>query len=318
MNKRCIGCGVLLQIENEGDVGYTKSMSMDYCVRCFQMTHYGNFSIVYHPSIEEDVLFQINQIPSHVFFFIDFLNLHEESFSFFKKIMNSKTLVVTKLDTIPQSVYFEKIYVWLSKMCHTKDILMIRDSNSSVRKIEEKMRSCSFQNILFAGVTNAGKSTFLNRFLNQNSITVSCMPNTTLDFIQIPYSTYILYDTPGLCYHTYPLSPKLFKQVNVKGEIKPITYPISAGNSLLIGNLFRISFSYDTSVTWFSSSNVETLKIYEKNKTFMDQNMIELSVLDNSNLYIKGIGFFYFKYGGMVHLYNMEEEFFSLLPSFFS
>ena len=43
MNKKCLGCGVTLQNTNPEAPGYTKSLDMDYCMRCFRLIHYREF-----------------------------------------------------------------------------------------------------------------------------------------------------------------------------------------------------------------------------------------------------------------------------------
>ena len=42
MIKKCIGCGIPLQTENENDLGYTPKLENDLCARCFKLKHYGN------------------------------------------------------------------------------------------------------------------------------------------------------------------------------------------------------------------------------------------------------------------------------------
>ena len=40
MSKKCVGCGAVLQVLDEKKMGYTKSLEMDYCMRCFRLKHY--------------------------------------------------------------------------------------------------------------------------------------------------------------------------------------------------------------------------------------------------------------------------------------
>ena len=40
MEKRCLGCGALLQNTDSSKIGYVQDIKMDYCKRCFQMIHY--------------------------------------------------------------------------------------------------------------------------------------------------------------------------------------------------------------------------------------------------------------------------------------
>ena len=43
--KKCIGCGVELQMEDIKKPGYIKDINQDYCQRCFRMTHYNDLTI---------------------------------------------------------------------------------------------------------------------------------------------------------------------------------------------------------------------------------------------------------------------------------
>ena len=38
--KRCIGCGAVLQNNDSQALGYVPDLSMDYCQRCFRLSHY--------------------------------------------------------------------------------------------------------------------------------------------------------------------------------------------------------------------------------------------------------------------------------------
>ena len=44
--KRCAGCGVLLQDENILQEGYTTNLENDLCQRCFRMKNYGEYQVV--------------------------------------------------------------------------------------------------------------------------------------------------------------------------------------------------------------------------------------------------------------------------------
>ena len=59
-----------------------------------------------------------------------------------------------------------------------------------------------YKNVYVVGNTNAGKSTLINKIIDNYSIdksliTISNMPSTTLDQIKIPIKDYILIDILG-------------------------------------------------------------------------------------------------------------------------
>ena len=41
MNKRCIGCGKILQDQDKSSEGYTPNLKNEYCMRCFRLKNYG-------------------------------------------------------------------------------------------------------------------------------------------------------------------------------------------------------------------------------------------------------------------------------------
>ena len=45
MNKRCIGCGKILQDQDKSSEGYTPNLKNEYCMRCFRLKNYGEKKI---------------------------------------------------------------------------------------------------------------------------------------------------------------------------------------------------------------------------------------------------------------------------------
>ena len=56
MMKKCIGCGVELQMEDIKKPGYIKDINQDYCQRCFRMTHYNDLTIDMKNRIERKAI----------------------------------------------------------------------------------------------------------------------------------------------------------------------------------------------------------------------------------------------------------------------
>lgn len=45
MDKKCKGCGIILQDDNTLVEGYTSSLDNDLCSRCFRMIKYGDYEV---------------------------------------------------------------------------------------------------------------------------------------------------------------------------------------------------------------------------------------------------------------------------------
>ena len=75
MTKKCVGCGVLLQVDDSTKKGFTKSLDMDYCMRCFRLNHYHDYGTNVIEVDSAKVIQKINEEAPFVCFFIDILNL---------------------------------------------------------------------------------------------------------------------------------------------------------------------------------------------------------------------------------------------------
>ena len=57
MNKKCLGCGSILQDNNPMLIGYTDNLTNTYCKRCFRMRNYGEYMIV--PQNNKEYIFEV-------------------------------------------------------------------------------------------------------------------------------------------------------------------------------------------------------------------------------------------------------------------
>ena len=44
--KKCLGCGIVLQTDNVLYPGYTSNLDNDFCQRCFRIQNYGDYQLV--------------------------------------------------------------------------------------------------------------------------------------------------------------------------------------------------------------------------------------------------------------------------------
>ena len=323
MTKKCLGCGITLQNTDPQKQGYTKSLDMDYCMRCFRLIHYREFTKLPVTYDEENILAFIKKKKGFVFYFVDFLNICEETLEYYHRISSPKMLIISKSDIIPESVYLKKIENWLKNMFHVEESILFvsQKSKSAKKKILEIMETKNESRFYFLGITNAGKSTFLNGLLDMleeenRHIAVSEMPDTTLDFIEIKLSFGTIYDSQGFSYHYLDTEDDLIRRANNKKEIKQVTYQMKETESLILENLIRLNSSEKNSITFFGSANLNLKKVYENNIRLKNGYQITVDVPNNSQLVLKGIGFFYIKHACTLTMYGVSKQDYEVIPSF--
>src|SRR5690606_37313279 len=108
------------------------------------------------------------------------------------------------------------------------------------------------ENVFVVGVTNVGKSTFINQILKRvgveesSRLTTSRFPGTTLNMIKIPLEDgKALYDTPGVINRrqiAHYISEKDYKIVFPHKRIKPKVYQLQEQQTLFFGGMARIDF----------------------------------------------------------------------------
>lgn len=285
MTKKCMGCGVLLQNQNNGLVGYTPNLDKDYCMRCFRLKNYGELKRM-DTVHEEEILAKVNKKKGIVFFLIDYYNIGRDTLAIFKKIKLPKVLVVSKSDLLRKEMKYEKIKKWLYEVYKIEeDILFISNSSKTIsNNIFKYMDNHFIKTAYIMGITNAGKSTFINSLLKENhiqkEILTSDKENTTLDFIPIKINDYMIYDTPGFTFKHFDTA-KSFKNV-----IKPITFQLKENTTIVIDNKWKYYFLNSTSVSIYAN----TLDIKREYKE-MNEKTKEFALFKNSDIVIPGIGF---------------------------
>ncbi len=127
---------------------------------------------------------------------------------------NPIILVGNKADILPKSVKRERLVQWMKREAKEYglkplDVFLISASRGQGMKevIDAIEHYREGRDVYVVGCTNVGKSTFINRIIKEvsgeeNIITTSQFPGTTLDAIEIPLDDgSALYDTPGIINH---------------------------------------------------------------------------------------------------------------------
>lgn len=265
----CIGCGAKVQTQDKEAMGYTPKPALEkgletgdlYCQRCFRLRHYNEITDV---NISDDeflkLLHEVGDSNALVVNVIDIFDFNGSIIPGLPRFIagNDLLLVGNKKDILPKSVKAGKVTQWLTERAHEEgirplDVMLTSAQNKQaikelIDKIEQYRKG---RDVYVVGVTNVGKSTLINAIIqeitgNQNLITTSRFPGTTLDKIEIPLDdgSYI-FDTPGIIHRhqmAHYLSDKTLKYVSPKKEIKPKTYQLNSGQTLFLGGLARFDY----------------------------------------------------------------------------
>ncbi len=265
----CIGCGATIQTTDKTGLGFTPQSALEkgletgevYCQRCFRLRHYNEITDV--QLTDDDFLKLLHEVGDSDALVINVIDIFDFNGSVIPGLPrfvsgNDVLLVGNKKDILPKSVKPGKISQWLMERAHEEglrpvDVVLTSAQNKhAIKEVIDKIEHYrKGRDVYVVGVTNVGKSTLINAIIqeitgDQNVITTSRFPGTTLDKIEIPLDdgSYI-YDTPGIIHRhqmAHYLTAKNLKYVSPKKEIKPKTYQLNPEQTLFLGGLGRFDF----------------------------------------------------------------------------
>ena len=198
--KRCKGCGVLLQDENLLQEGYTTNLENDLCQRCFRMKNYGEYQVITKSNSEYiEILKEVGKTKDLVIYITDLLNLEKNISEIRTIIPNKMILVLNKMDVLPKSVKEEKLKRYLANIdVNFEEIIVI--STEKNYNIDYLLKRIKFfqtsKNVYVVGHTNAGKSSLINKLIknyseNVQELNLSPLPSTTLINVTINLNNYL-------------------------------------------------------------------------------------------------------------------------------
>ncbi|HAX73783.1 MAG TPA: ribosome biogenesis GTPase YqeH [Firmicutes bacterium] len=269
---KCIGCGAHIQTQDPKEIGYTPASSLKrmeateeaviYCQRCFRLKHYNEVQDVSLTS--DDFLKILQRVGDEDALVINIVDIFDFAGSFVPGISrhingNDLLLVGNKVDLLPKSVNQTKLTHWMRRSIKEYglkplDVALI--SSAKGHGIDELMemieKNRKGRDVYIVGCTNVGKSTLVNRIIKrfteeqQDIITTSHFPGTTLDIIEIPLddNTAII-DTPGIINEhqlAHYVDKKTLNEITPKKEIKSGVYQLNEAQTLFIGGLARMDF----------------------------------------------------------------------------
>ena len=328
MNKKCNGCGTILQTTNKEEKGYIredKYKDSSYCERCFKIIHYNERIVTNLDNINDYILEEVNKKAKYVYFLVDLLNINQETINTFKQIKTPKTLIISKLDIIPKSIKESKITSWLKDEYGINEEVLFQSSkkNINTKAILNKLENKNIKEVYILGFTNAGKSTLINMLTNatnENKITTSSIPNTTIDFIKIKLDNISIIDSPGFTNTTTIYEPDefdLIKRVMPRTFLKPTTYQVKPISSILIEDKIRLQSSINNSLTFYISNALKVERVFDNNSNLTDKEVTILEIPENSDLVIKSLGFINIKKTCTLKIHSDKKELFEIRKSMF-
>ena len=316
MNKICLGCGSILQSDNELNPGFipeNKYETSNYCKRCFRLTHYGTISNNEIEKSTKNILDKVNKDNIFKIYIVDILNINNNTIEIYNKIKGNKILVISKIDLVSNSININNIINNIKDIYKIKsDIKYISSNkefciNSLLRYLEDKNINTSY----ILGPTNSGKSTLINKLMDMynpklSKLTISNKRNTTLEFIKIKINDKLtIIDSPGFLISDYGIKSKY------KNIIKPITFNMKA-NEVLNIDKFYIKFSKNSSITLYSYDTLYCKKYYKDIN--YDYN---IDINDNTDLCINGLGIIRIKNNNNLSIKGLDKELVSIRNSIF-
>ena len=306
--KKCTGCGVILQDENILQEGYTTSLENDICQRCFRMKNYGEYQTIAKSNEEYlSILKSVGETKDLVLYITDLLNIDKNIEEVRRFIPNKMILVLNKKDALPKSVKEEKLIQYFKDMnLNFEEIIVVSvNKNYNIDYLLKRIKYYqTSKNVYAIGHTNAGKSSLINKLIKNYSdktqeITMSPLPSTTLNTITIEINDYLtLVDTPGLIDNGSILnivSPKMVKKISPVKEIKPKTYQIRRNQSIIIEDFLRIDYveGEKNSFTLYVSNDLKVKRLLNSsNKDDLeDLNKTTYQVKYGEDLVVSGLGF---------------------------
>ena len=320
--KHCEGCGVKLQDENILNLGYTTNLNNDLCMRCFRLKNYGEYESISSNLVNyEKILSMVNRSRELVLYVVDIVNIPDDLGIIKKYLKNDIILVLNKRDLLPMSVKDEKIIDYIKRLeINFKDIVIISsEKNLNMDILYKKILKYQKHNEIYVVCyTNAGKSSLISRFISDygdgdTNLTVSPLPSTTLNRVEIPINGNItLIDTPGIIDNSNVINfveKKLYKKLNSKKEIKPRTYQLNKGQSLLLGDLVRLDYIEGdrNSFTFYIPNEIKISRTRFKGDGLKDLALSNLDVGYANDICINGLGFIKVVAGCKIRLYLNKD-----------
>lgn len=263
---RCYGCGAIIQSEDEKKIGFVPKNALDrsqvLCKRCFRLKNYHQLQAT---NLSDDdfleILNKIGEKDCLVVYLVDLFDFNGSLIQGLVRHINYNDVIVVgnKRDILPRSIKDTKIIHWLRRQLKLEGIKPIDVLLTSGKKnyhLDELMQMIDQyrkgRDVYVVGVTNVGKSSLINSLLKaysdvqDNLITTSEFPGTTLDLIEIPLDeNSSIYDSPGIVNRhqiAHLVDENTLKDILPQSELRPVNYQLNCKQTLYFGGLARLDF----------------------------------------------------------------------------
>ena len=331
MNKKCIGCGSVLQSTNVDLEGFVKSSvynKSDYCERCFKIIHYGEYSVLDKKIDTDGIVRNINSDKyADVAFLIDPLNINENIKKFISRFKGNKYLVVTKQDILPRNLKEKKIIDYIKNNIYDTDNIIIVSSlkKYNIKSFLDRIDKDNVRRLYIVGFTNSGKSTFINTILSSSNkkpvITTSSIPNTTASFITMRLTNKLtIVDTPGFIDNNAIynfIEYKKIRNLYPKKSIKVKTFQMFNDSSIIINDFLRIENVSGklNSFSFYMSDKLRYEKLKSKNNKLKNLDLLSYDIIEPSDIIINGLGFIRVSKMGKINVYILDKKLVSIRKS---
>ena len=217
ISKKCTGCGMELQFEDEKKEGYVpeeKFMTEEnlLCQRCYKIKNYGQN--IGNNLKKEDYSKEVSDSIKKADIILPIFDIIDFEGSFTQEILDylrdyRSIILINKIDLLPEFIHPAEIADWVKERLIEEDIvpddigfLSAKNKygvNGIIRKIKNLFPDKKVKAVIM-GASNVGKSSVINLLLGKDRITTSKYSGTTLKAIsnKIPKTDITITDTPGL------------------------------------------------------------------------------------------------------------------------
>ncbi len=266
MSMVCTGCGAPLQMEREGEKGYITGDAFmrehPLCQRCYRLKHYGQISSV---GISEEeyrtAVMRVLDKPALVLYVVDLFDFNGSLVRGLTGVLNQHEVIMAanKFDLFPWGVKADGVRNWLLREARraeldvTQTVVLSAKSGQGVAELGSILEDrAKGRPIVVIGMANVGKSSLLNRIIEQHDehvgqqFTTSHFPGTTLGAVAMKLmGGMTIVDTPGLL-GIHRLQDRVctasLKDIIPGQRLRPRVYQLRPGQTLFLGGLARVDF----------------------------------------------------------------------------